>query len=87
VGPTPQDRERVKEERRQRRAAEKRVEQAAVLEAEIHRLEARLQELSTQLEAASVAGNVGRVQELGIAYQKTDGELQQVMTEWAELEA
>lgn len=79
------DRERAREERRQRRAAEKRAEAAAVLEAQIHALEARLQELSIQLEAASVAGDVGKVHRLGVAYQETDSELQRLMVQWAEL--
>ncbi|HEX9116863.1 MAG TPA: ABC-F family ATP-binding cassette domain-containing protein [Anaerolineae bacterium] len=85
AGPAPQDRERAKEERRQRRAAEQRAEQAAAMEVEIQALEKRLAELSTQLEVASLAGNVGKVQELGTTYQTTDAELQRVMAEWAEM--
>ncbi len=79
------DRERAREERRQRKAAERRAEAAAALEAQIHALEARLQELSTQLEAASVAGDVGKVHRLGVAYQQTDSELHRLMVAWAEL--
>jgi ATP-binding cassette, subfamily F, member 3 len=79
------DRERAKEERRQRKAAEKRQEQAAAMEARIHELEAHLTSLSLQLEAASIAGDVGKVHRLGVAYQETDAELHQVMVEWAEL--
>lgn len=84
-GPDGYDRERVREERRQRKAAEKRAEAAAALEAQIHALEARLQELSIQLEAASVAGDVGKVHRLGVAYQETDSELHRLMVQWAEL--
>ncbi len=83
---TEQDRERAKEERRQRRAAEKRAEQAAALEAEIASLEARLNQLSSQLESASLAGNVQRVHELGLTYQATEAELQRVMGQWVLLE-
>ena len=79
------DRERAREERRQRKAAEKRAEAAAVMEGQIHNLEARLAGLSTQLEAASLAGDVARVQRLGIEYQQTDAELHRIMAEWAEL--
>jgi ATP-binding cassette subfamily F protein 3 len=79
------DRERAKEERRQRKAAEKRLEQAAAMEARIHELEAELSRLSTQLEAARLAGDVGKVHRLGVAYQETDAELHRVMAEWAEL--
>lgn len=79
------DRERAREERRQRKAAERRAAAAAALEAQIHALEARLQELSIQLEAASLAGDVGKVHRLGVAYQETDSALHRLMVEWAEL--
>jgi ATPase subunit of ABC transporter with duplicated ATPase domains len=79
------ERERSKEERRQRKAAEKRAEQAAAMETRIHELEARLGQLSNQLEAASVAGDVAKVHRLGVEYQQTDAELHRVMSEWAEL--
>jgi ATP-binding cassette subfamily F protein 3 len=79
------ERERSREERRQRKAAEKRAEQAAAMEARIHELEARLAQLSNQLEAASMAGDVAKVHRLGVDYQQTDAELHRVMSEWAEL--
>jgi ATP-binding cassette subfamily F protein 3 len=79
------ERERAKEERRQRKAAEKRAEAAAAMEQRIHSLEARLATLSNQLEVASVAGDVAKVQRLGVEYQQTDAELHRVMSEWAEL--
>jgi ATP-binding cassette subfamily F protein 3 len=79
------DRERVREERRQRKAAEKRAEAAAAIEMRIHELEAELNTVSTQLEAASLAGDVGKVQRLGTTYQELDGEVHRLMGEWAEL--
>jgi ATP-binding cassette subfamily F protein 3 len=79
------ERERSKQERRQRKAAEKRAEAAAAMEQRIHSLEARLATLSHQLETASVAGDVSKVQRLGVEYQQTDAELHRVMSEWAEL--
>jgi ATP-binding cassette subfamily F protein 3 len=79
------DRERAREERRQRKAAEKLAEQAAVKEQEIHALEARLSALSIQIEAASLAGDVGKIHSLGLAYEATEAELHRVMHEWAEL--
>lgn len=79
------DRERAREERRRRKAAEKRVEEAAILEAQIQQLEARLHALSAQLEAASLAGDVGKVHHLGVTYQETDAEVHRLMVEWAEL--
>jgi ATP-binding cassette, subfamily F, member 3 len=79
------ERERTREERRQRRAAEKLAEQAAALEAEFHRLEASLEELSGRLEVASLAGDVERVQALGLTYQQTEERLQQALCQWADL--
>ena len=85
MDPSPEQREQAREERRQRRAAEKRAEQSTELEAQMQALEARLNMMSAQLETASVAGDVRRVHELGIAYQAVDAELQQLMSQWAEL--
>jgi ATP-binding cassette subfamily F protein 3 len=82
---TEQDRERIREERRQRKAAEKLAEQAAMLEAQIHNLEAELSALGGQIEAASAAGDVGQIQRLGVTYQNTEAELHRVMAEWAEM--
>ena len=82
---TEQDRERMREERRQRKAAEKLAEQAAVLEAQIHALEAELVALGAQLEVASLAGDVGRIHSLGVTYEETEAELHRVMGEWAEM--
>ncbi len=80
-----QDRARAREERRQRKAAERIAEQAAALEVQIHDLEKELATLSTQLEAASVLGDVGRIQRLGVSYQETEAELHRLMAEWAEM--
>ncbi len=85
TGPTEADRERAREERRQRKAAEKRAEAAAAVEAQIHEMEARLNTLSTQLEAASLAGDVARVHSLGLTYSELDAELHRLMSEWAEM--
>jgi ATPase subunit of ABC transporter with duplicated ATPase domains len=79
------DRERAREERRQRKAAERLAEQAMAMEQEIHALEAKLSTLGVQLEAASLAGDVGRIHSLGLTYEATEAELHRVMHEWAEL--
>ena len=79
------DRERMREERRQRKAAEKQAEQMAALENRIGALEAKLASLSTQLEAASLAGDVGKIHSLGVTYEATEAELHQVMGAWAEV--
>jgi ATP-binding cassette subfamily F protein 3 len=79
------DRDRAREERKLRRAAEKQAEQAAAIESGIRVLEADLDRLSAELEAASLAGDVARVQALGLRYQSTDAELSQMLSAWAEL--
>jgi len=79
------DRERAREERRQRKAAEKRMEAANAIEAHIHQIERKLGDISADLERASLAGDVGRVQRLGVAYQQLEDELHREMTEWAAL--
>jgi hypothetical protein len=45
------------------------------VEAEIAEIESRLAQLGAQLETASLAGDVARVQELGLQYQTLDAEL------------
>jgi ATP-binding cassette subfamily F protein 3 len=79
------DRERAREERRQRKAIERQAEQAAEMEQVIHALEAKLADLSVQLEAASLVGDVGKIHSLGLTYEATEAKLQVVMHEWAEL--
>ena len=79
------DRQRIREERRQRKAAERLAEQAMAMEQEIHALEAKLSILGVQLEAASLAGDVGKIHSLGLTYEAIDAELQVAMHEWAEL--
>ena len=75
----------MREERRQRKAAEKQAEQTAALESRISALEAKMASLSTQLEAASLAGDVGKIHSLGVTYEVTETELHRVMGEWAEV--
>jgi ATP-binding cassette subfamily F protein 3 len=79
------DRERAREERRLRKAAERQAQQAATLESGISALEEMLARLSAELEAASLAGDVARVHALGVQYQETDAQLGQMLTAWAEL--
>ena len=55
------------------------------MEQVIHALEAKLAGLSVQLEAASLAGDVGKIHSLGLTYEAIDAELQVAMHEWAEL--
>jgi ATP-binding cassette, subfamily F, member 3 len=79
------DRERAREERRVRRVAEKQAEQAAALEGEIEALEAQLGTLASKLEAASLAGKVDEIQQLGLRYKTLEDELHRTMEAWADL--
>ncbi len=79
------DRERTREERRLRRAAERQAQQAAAVEAEIAALEASLAALSSELEIASLAGDVAKVHDLGLRYQAVDAELHQKLAFWTEM--
>jgi ATP-binding cassette subfamily F protein 3 len=54
----------------------------AQLEGRVHELEAQLEQLAADLEAASAAGNAERVQALGIAYTRTEADLETAIEEW-----
>jgi ATP-binding cassette subfamily F protein 3 len=55
------------------------------LEGMIHQLEAEIAEISGALEAASAAGNVDAVAELGQKYAATEDQLNDTMAEWMHL--
>lgn len=54
----------------------------AVVEAEIHRLEAELQTLTDSLGVASTAGDADKVRILGESYAATESALDEIMAEW-----
>ena len=68
-------------QRNGQRAKEK---QVAEMETNIAALEARLQELSRELEAAGVSGAVARVHELGSEYAEIEQRLHERIAEWSE---
>ncbi len=70
-----------------KRAAEKRAKQIAEIENIIETTEAKLAQLTQELEDASQAQDVSKLQQLGQAYQETETKLEELMNEWAELEA
>lgn len=78
------DRKRAKAEKR---AAEKRAREIADIENQIEATEAKLAKLAQELEAASLAQDVPRIQRLGQDYQTTEVKLEELLTEWTELEA
>ncbi|MAS36691.1 MAG: ABC transporter [Anaerolineaceae bacterium] len=55
------------------------------LEARIHSLETELEQLTADIETASANGNADRVHALGIAYTRTEDDLESVMEEWSRL--
>jgi ATP-binding cassette subfamily F protein 3 len=78
---------RIREETRaEKRAVEKRARQIAELEALIAATEQELARLSQKLEEASQAQNIALLQELGQTYQTTEIKLEELFTQWAELE-
>ena len=84
--PSEQDwRERARAERRARRAQEKQAGQIAALEQQIEEQEARLAALEEELALASQRREVARVEELGLAYQQAQAQLQHLLEAWAEL--
>lgn len=71
----------------EKRAQEKKAKQIADIEAAITATESRLAQLAQELEEASRAQNVARLQQLGHEYQLTEAKLDELLTQWTELEA
>lgn len=78
-------RERGREDRRQRKAAEQRASEADRLLRLIEGLEQRIEAIGDEITQASSAQNTRRVQELGVEYQAVEERLHQLMEEWAEM--
>jgi predicted phage-related endonuclease len=91
----PHRAQQVEDEARAQREAERsarRVRERALarqqarldeLETEIHRLEARMQELAGELDAAGYDQDVSRVAELGAEYRRIEVEVNRLLEEWA----
>ena len=58
---------------------------ASELETTIQVLEARLGEITAQLDSASLAGDAGKVRTLGVTYTRTEAELEAALEEWGSL--
>ncbi len=71
----------------EKRAIEKKARQIAEIETIIAATEQKLAQLSQQLEAASMAQDIFKLQELGEAYQSTEVKLEELITQWTEMEA
>ncbi|GAB5492513.1 MAG: ABC-F family ATP-binding cassette domain-containing protein [Phototrophicaceae bacterium] len=60
-------------------------QRVAEVEAEIADLEAQMETIIADIETASANGDAGKVQSLGIKYNKTEQALETAMDEWSEL--
>ena len=58
---------------------------ARELEAMIHKLEKNLDEIASQLDGASLAGDAGKVRTLGETYARAEAELEAALEEWGRL--
>ncbi len=70
-------------ERERERALVRQQKQLESLETQIHTLEARLQELTTALDAAGRTQDVARVAKLGAEYHRVEADLNHLLEEWA----
>jgi len=69
-----------------KRTAEKHAREIAELESTIEATEAKLAQLAQDIEKASLAQNVTRIQILGEEYQATSARLDKLLTQWADME-
>jgi ATP-binding cassette subfamily F protein 3 len=76
-----------REEQRARREKEAREQRATELESEIYRLEEELDRLQDEITAASRAQEAMRIHELGTIYAHLERQLQETLSQWAELAA
>jgi ATP-binding cassette subfamily F protein 3 len=70
----------------QKRAAEKRAREITELESTIEAMEAKLAQLAQAIENASLAQDVSKIQNLGEEYQASSARLDELLTQWADLE-
>ena len=83
--PEPQPRRRLREVAAS--SSNRRLEQSRQeMEEAIHEREASLKDLGEQINAASAAGNLARLSELGGQFEALQWEVEQLMAEWADLQ-
>ncbi len=71
----------------EKRAQEKKAKQIAEIESAVAAAESRLAQLAQELEEASRAQDVARLQQLGQEYHLAEAKLDELLTQWTELEA
>jgi chromosome segregation ATPase len=72
-------------QREQQRALARQKVQLEELEAQIHRFEGRMAELTAALERAGREQDVSRVSKLGAEYHQIESRLDHLLEEWAEI--
>jgi ATP-binding cassette subfamily F protein 3 len=77
----------LEQSKAERRAAEKKARQIAEIESVIEATETKLADLAQALEKASLAQDVAQLQRLGQDYQLTEAKLEELLTQWTELES
>jgi len=77
----------LEQSKAEKRAAEKKARQIAEIESVIEATEAKLAELAQALEKASQAQDLTQLQKLGQDYQLTEAKLEELLTQWTELES
>lgn len=70
----------------EKRAAEKKAREIAEIEHTIEETERKLANLAEAIEAASLAQDITKIQDLGKDYQATEAELETLFARWAEME-
>ena len=84
----PQKGKQIREQTKaEKRIAEQKARQIAEIESIIETTESELTQLTKKLEDASFAQDVPQLQKLGQAYQVTEKKLEQLIAQWAEMEA
>jgi predicted RNase H-like nuclease (RuvC/YqgF family) len=83
----PKGRQLQEKTRAERRAQERWTREVAELEAIIEVTEQKLASLANELEAASSAQDVAKLQKLGQDYQDTEAELEALIIRWTDMEA
>lgn len=87
-GPTKQKGKLIREQTKaEKREMERKARQIAEIENTIEATEARLAQLAEALEKASRAQDIAQLQKLGQDYQVTEAKLEELMIQWAEMEA
>lgn len=82
----PKGKRILEQTKAEKRTAERKAREMAEIERVIEATEVKLAELARALEEASQAQDVPRLQKLGEAYQSAEARLEELLTQWSEME-